>query len=144
MIGLPAAVRVYLYSAPCDRRRGFDGLKALAEHGVGVDPLGGDLFVFCGRRGDRVKILDWDRDGWAAVVEAAGSRHVCVSVRRLRAETDRRGRAGRAAGGVGSGERKTAKTLCAAVAAECWKPLRTLGWNVFVPWFSRKQNVYFL
>ena len=65
MIGLPAAVRVYLYTAPCDMRRGFDGLKALAEHGVGVDPLGGDLFVFCGRRGDRVKILYWDRDGWA-------------------------------------------------------------------------------
>ena len=65
MIGLPAAVRVYLYTAPCDMRRGFDGLKALAEHGVGVNPLGGDLFVFCGRRGDRVKILYWDRDGWA-------------------------------------------------------------------------------
>ncbi len=65
MIGLPAAVRVYLYTSPCDMRRGFDGLKALAEHGVGVDPLGGDLFVFCGRRGDRVKILYWDRDGWA-------------------------------------------------------------------------------
>jgi transposase len=65
MIGLPAAVRVYLYTAPCDMRRGFDGLKALAEYGVGVNPLGGDLFVYCSRRRDRVKILYWDRDGWA-------------------------------------------------------------------------------
>ena len=65
MIGLPAAVRVYLYTAPCDMRRGFDGLKALAEYAIGVDPLGGDLFVFCGRRSDRLKILYWDRDGWA-------------------------------------------------------------------------------
>ncbi len=65
MIGLPVSVRVYLYTAPCDMRRGFDGLKALAEHGVGVDPMGGDLFVFCSRRADRVKILYWDRDGWA-------------------------------------------------------------------------------
>jgi transposase len=65
VITLPAAVRVYLYTAPCDMRRGFDGLKALAEHGVGVDPLAGHLFVFCSRRADRVKILYWDRDGWA-------------------------------------------------------------------------------
>lgn len=65
MIGLPVSVRVYLYTAPCDMRRGFDGLKALAEHGVGVDPMRGDLFVFCSRRADRVKILYWDHDGWA-------------------------------------------------------------------------------
>lgn len=65
MIGLPAAVRVYLYTAPCEMRRGFDGLKMLAEHGIGVDPLAGHLFVFCSRRADRVKILYWDRDGWA-------------------------------------------------------------------------------
>ena len=55
MISLPAAVRVYLYTAPCDMRRGFDGLQSLARH----------LFVFCSRRRDRVKILYWDRDGWA-------------------------------------------------------------------------------
>ena len=65
MIHLPAAVRVYLYTAPCDMRRGFDSLKLLAEHGVGVDPLAGHLFVFCSRRADRLKILYWDRDGWA-------------------------------------------------------------------------------
>ena len=65
MISLPAAVRVYLYTAPCDMRRGFDGLQALAKHVVGVDPLTGHLFVFCSRRKDRVKILYWDRDGWA-------------------------------------------------------------------------------
>lgn len=65
MIVLPAAVRVYLYTAPCDMRRGFDGLRALATHVVGIDPLAGHLFVFCSRRRDRIKILYWDRDGWA-------------------------------------------------------------------------------
>ena len=65
MIGLPAAVRVYLYTAPCDMRRGFDGLQMLAGTVLGVGPLAGHLFVFCSRRRDRVKILYWDRDGWA-------------------------------------------------------------------------------
>ena len=65
MISLPSALRIYLYTLPCDMRRGFDGLRALAQHGIGVDPLDGHLFVFCGRRRDRVKILYWDRDGWA-------------------------------------------------------------------------------
>jgi transposase len=65
MITLPAAVRVYLCTTPCDMRRGFDGLKMLAQTVIGVDPLGGHLFCFCSRRADRVKILYWDRDGWA-------------------------------------------------------------------------------
>ena len=59
MITLPAAVRVYLCTIACDMRRGFDGLKMLAATVVGVDPLGGHLFVFCSRRADRVKILYW-------------------------------------------------------------------------------------
>jgi hypothetical protein len=59
MISLPPVVRVYLYTAPCDMRQGFDRLKALAEAGVGVDPRGGHLFVYCSRRRDRLKILYW-------------------------------------------------------------------------------------
>lgn len=65
MLKLPASVRVFVCLIPVDMRRSFDGLAAAAEQVVREDPLSGHLFVFRGRRGDRVKILHWDRDGYA-------------------------------------------------------------------------------
>lgn len=65
MLRLPGSVRVFLCLLPVDMRRSFDGLAGLAEQVVREDPLSGHLFVFRGRRGDRVKILWWDRDGYA-------------------------------------------------------------------------------
>lgn len=65
MLSIPSAVRIYLHAAPVDLRRGFDGLAALARGAFGQDPLSGHLFVFRNRRADRVKILYWDRDGYA-------------------------------------------------------------------------------
>ena len=44
-------------------RRGFDGLAAMVQQQLAEDPFSGQLFVFRGRRGDRVKILWWDGDG---------------------------------------------------------------------------------
>jgi transposase len=65
VLSFPAAIKVYLCTVPCDMRRSFDGLSMMAEHIVRCSPLSGHLFVFCNRRTDRVKILYWDRDGWA-------------------------------------------------------------------------------
>ncbi len=65
MLRLPVSVRVFLCLVAVDMRRSFDGLAALAEQVVGESPLSGHLFVFRGRRGDRIKILYWDRDGYA-------------------------------------------------------------------------------
>lgn len=65
MIHLPASVRVYLCLAPCDMRKSFDGLYAIVRDAMQLDALGGHLFVFANRRRDRVKILYWDRDGFA-------------------------------------------------------------------------------
>lgn len=58
-------VRVYLCASPTDMRKGFDTLAVLVREGLGCDPLSGHLFLFIGRRRDRLKILYWDRDGYA-------------------------------------------------------------------------------
>jgi transposase len=65
VIHLPASVRVYLCLSPCDMRKSFDGLAGLVRGHLMMDPLSGHLFVFGSRRRDRVKILYWDRDGFA-------------------------------------------------------------------------------
>ena len=65
MIHLPASVRVYLCLTPCDMRKSFDSLHALVRDHLELDALAGHLFVFASRRRDRVKILYWDRDGFA-------------------------------------------------------------------------------
>lgn len=64
MIALPATVRVFLASEPVDGRRGIDGLAGLVRERFGDDPLSGHLFVFHNRRGDRAKVLYWDRSGF--------------------------------------------------------------------------------
>jgi transposase len=72
-IGLPsltaldrdATTRIWLATQPADMRCGFDRLAELAAVVTDQNPLDGHLFLFRGRSGDRLKILYWDRDGWA-------------------------------------------------------------------------------
>jgi transposase len=64
VLGLTAATRIYLYRAPCDMRKSFDGLCGLIRSALGADPLSGSLFVFVNRRGNMVKLMYWDRDGF--------------------------------------------------------------------------------
>jgi transposase len=72
MIGLPSlhtldraqAARIWLASEATDMRCGFDRLAERVRAVIGQDPGSGHLFVFRSRRGDRLKILVWDRDGF--------------------------------------------------------------------------------
>jgi len=65
VLALTAATRIYLYRPPCDMRKSFDGLCGLIRAEMDADPLSGSLFVFCNRRLSMVKLLYWDRDGFA-------------------------------------------------------------------------------
>ena len=64
MLSLPPSVRILLAREPADMRKGFDGLSHLVQSVLQEDPLSGHLFVFRNRRGDRVKLLIWDSDGF--------------------------------------------------------------------------------
>jgi transposase len=64
MITLPTGTCIWLACGVTDMRKGFDGLAAIVQLQLAEDPFSGQLFVFRGRRGDRVKLLWWDGDGW--------------------------------------------------------------------------------
>ena len=59
------AARIYLCVTPTDMRKSFDTLSLVVREHLRSDPLSGSWFVFCGKRGDRLKILYWDGDGYA-------------------------------------------------------------------------------
>lgn len=85
MMGLPAGVRIWLAAGVTDLRKGFEGLSALVQTSLGLSPYSGQIFVFRGRRGDRIKVL-WDtQDG------------LCLFYKRLRggSSSGQRPRAGR-------------------------------------------------
>ena len=63
MIGPPPGTRVYLACGVTDMRRGFDSLSAQVEGVLHLDPYGGAVFIFRGRRGDLLKALYWDGQG---------------------------------------------------------------------------------
>jgi transposase len=64
MLTWPRAVRVFVHPQPTDMRRSFDRLGWMVQEFLRQDPFSGHLFVFVNRRGDRMKILFWDRSGF--------------------------------------------------------------------------------
>ncbi len=64
MIGPGAGVRVYLACGVTDMRKGIGGLAALAQQVLHQNPASGAIFAFRGRRGDRIKLLMWDGQGF--------------------------------------------------------------------------------
>jgi transposase len=54
---------VYLACGVSDMRRGFDSLSAQVESVLNLDPYGGAVYLFRGRRGDLLKALYWDGQG---------------------------------------------------------------------------------
>ena len=58
------ADRVYIACGYTDLRKGIDGLAAMVQQQFQLDPFTNTLFLFCGRRRDRIKGLYWEQDGF--------------------------------------------------------------------------------
>ena len=92
MLSLPGSVRIYFFSEPTDVRKGFDGLTALVKD-AGLNEFSGHLFVFVSRRGDRAKVLAWERGGftlWYKRLERGQFRRpeIKAGVSQIRLEAD--------------------------------------------------------
>ena len=64
MLSLPASIRIFIARDAVDFRKAHDGLLSIVRDQFGDDPFDSSLFVFLNKRRDRVKMLQWDRDGF--------------------------------------------------------------------------------
>jgi len=65
MIGGTGSTRIFLCTQDTDMRRSFDSLRGIIRSAMHLDPLSGGLFLFKNKRGDRIKVIYWDADGFA-------------------------------------------------------------------------------
>jgi len=65
VLSLPPSVRLFMATQPVDGRKGADSLMAMVREVFAHDPLSGHLFIFFSRRCERVRIVYWDRNGYA-------------------------------------------------------------------------------
>ena len=56
--------QIYLVCGHVDMRKSIDGLAMVVKLQLEKDPMGEVVFVFCNRNRDRIKILEWDHDGF--------------------------------------------------------------------------------
>jgi transposase len=69
MLALSSSCRYFLYRRPADMRFGINSLAGLVRNQLGSDPMSGDVFVFLGKRGNQVRLLQWDWDGFALYIK---------------------------------------------------------------------------
>jgi transposase len=65
MLALSDHCRYFLYRSPADMRKSFYSLAAIVTEQMQGNPLSGDIFIFLSRRRNHIKLLRWERDGFA-------------------------------------------------------------------------------
>ena len=64
MLGIDSSIRIYLSSGHTDMRKGINGLCQLSKGLIHKDTFNRRMFIFRGKRSDRIKILWWDGQGF--------------------------------------------------------------------------------
>lgn len=62
---IPSNVRIFISTLPIDMRKSFDALALTVRQTIGENPMNGGLFVFVNKRSNRLKMIWWDRSGYA-------------------------------------------------------------------------------
>ena len=64
MLNPADGLTVHLACGATDMRKNIDGLAAMVQHSFQLDPFSSNLFVFCNKGHDKLKILRWDHNGF--------------------------------------------------------------------------------
>lgn len=64
MLSLSKTIRIFLCVTAVDMRKQMNGLAITVREGLGRDPQSGEMFVFRNRRGDMVRVLFYDQQGY--------------------------------------------------------------------------------
>ncbi len=64
MFSLTSSFRYYLYGAPTDMRKSFDGLSGIVQSQLERDATSGEVFIFVNRRRNKIKLLRWEQGGF--------------------------------------------------------------------------------
>lgn len=69
MLSLSSSTRYFLYREPADMRCGIYSLAGLVANSLKQNPLSGDVFIFIGKAGNQIRLLQWDKDGYALYIK---------------------------------------------------------------------------
>ena len=64
MLMLPPGVKIYIATQVLDMRRSLDGMSEMVSQTLKKEVFSGHIFVFCNKRGDKIKLFYWDRNGY--------------------------------------------------------------------------------
>jgi len=65
MLSISSSQRYFIYNDLADMRKGFDSLCGLVREEFKMNPLSGDVFIFLSRSRNKIKLLQWQQDGFA-------------------------------------------------------------------------------
>jgi len=64
LVNLVCSLKIYIACGHTDMRKQIDGLAAIVSNNFNLDPFEKRIFLFCGRKRDRIQVLLWEVDGF--------------------------------------------------------------------------------